>query len=259
MIKYVYGDLLDSPAQVLVNTVNTVGVMGKGIAKDFKSMYPKMFLQYKKICENNLLDIGKLWIYYTPQKWILNFPTKKHWRSKSEYEYIKLGLEKFVATYKEKKITSIAFPKLGCGNGGLDWEVVRPIMEEYLDSLPIDVYVYLDNRSINLEHENIAETKKWLMKKKENLTFNMFLEDLSSEIELDDTDLMEQLHMIWNKISYNNLYIQNNKDFSNDEVANKLFRLIRNLPYIKEIEIIARNNSSSIKRGFYLTGGSSDD
>lgn len=88
MIKYIQGDLFTSPAKVLVNTVNTDGVMGKGIALKFKKLYPDMFKKYQSFCDNKLLDIGKLWIYYSPNKWILNFLTKKHWRNKSEYEYI---------------------------------------------------------------------------------------------------------------------------------------------------------------------------
>ena len=87
MITYVACDLFLSPARVLVNTVNTVGVMGKGIAKDFKQIYPEMFREYQLLCENNWFDIGKLWLYKTQNKWILNFPTKRHWRQPSRPEY----------------------------------------------------------------------------------------------------------------------------------------------------------------------------
>ena len=121
MITYVVGDLFQSPAKVLVNTVNTVGVMGSGIAKDFKHIYPDMFKQYQQFCEQGQFNVGQLWIYKTPHKWILNFLTKAHWRQKSRPEYIEQGLQKFVATYAEKGITSISFPRLGCGNGELDW------------------------------------------------------------------------------------------------------------------------------------------
>lgn len=148
VIKYIKGDIFSSPAQVLVNTVNLDGVMGKGIAFQFKKLYPDMFKKYQMLCEKNMLDIGKLWLYKSEEKWILNFPTKRHWRNSSKLEYIEEGLKKFVATYKEKNITSIAFPKLGCGNGGLDWEVVKPIMDEYLKNLPIDIYIYEDEYMI---------------------------------------------------------------------------------------------------------------
>ena len=144
MITYVVGDLFTSPAKVLVNTVNTVGVMGKGIAKDFKRIYPEMFEQYQYFCEQGLFNVGQLWLYKTPHKWILNFPTKKHWRGKSKIDYIEDGLRKFVDTYDEKGIESISFPMLGCGHGGLVWEKeVQPLMENYLADLPINIFIHL--------------------------------------------------------------------------------------------------------------------
>src|SRR5438094_656515 len=116
MISYVTGDLFSSPAKVLVNTVNIVGVMGKGIALRFKQTYPEMFKEYQVLCEAGQLQIGSLWVFRTPHKWILNFPTKMHWRKPSAPEYVEAGLRKFVATYAAQGITSIAFPRLGCGN-----------------------------------------------------------------------------------------------------------------------------------------------
>ena len=97
MITYVSGDLFESPARVLVNTVNTVGVMGKGIAKEFKILFPEMFQRYRELCETRQFNIGNLYLYKTPHKWILNFPTKKHWRSPSRPEYIEEGLRKLVS------------------------------------------------------------------------------------------------------------------------------------------------------------------
>lgn len=188
MITYIKKDLFESPAQVLVNTVNTVGVMGKGIAKRFKQTYPDMFVQYQKYCENNMLDIGRLWIYKTPHKWVLNFPTKKHWRSPSKIEYIEEGLQKFVDTYEEKGITSISFPLLGCGNGGLDWESqVKPLMEKYLRPLPIEIYIHLNEKSAKPEHQNILEVKKWLQSMPEFLSFNEVWDDLLNKILFDHT------------------------------------------------------------------------
>jgi len=143
MLTYVDGSLFHSPARVLVNTVNVVGVMGKGIAKDFKAFFPEMFHDYQLRCENKTIDIGKLQLYRGPHKWVLNFPTKKHWRNPSKPEYIEAGLRAFVSGYARNGITSIAFPRLGCGNGELDWErQVRPLLERYLSRLPIDVYVH---------------------------------------------------------------------------------------------------------------------
>ncbi|MFH1549631.1 MAG: macro domain-containing protein, partial [Planctomycetota bacterium] len=174
MLTYVIGDLLKSPALALVNTVNTVGVMGKGIAKDFKKIYPKMFKEYQRLCETKKLTIGKLWLYKTPNKWILSFPTKTTWRKPSRIDYIKAGLEKFVSTYHKKGITSIAFPQLGCGNGELDWESqVQPLMEKYLKKLPIDVFVYAYAQKDPLipEHRNINEIRTWLESEPESLGF----------------------------------------------------------------------------------------
>ncbi|OJF94697.1 macro domain-containing protein [Alkalibacterium sp. 20] len=144
MLLYVKQDIFESPAQVIVNTVNTVGVMGKGIAKKYKQLYPDMYKQYREYCEQGLLDIGKLWLYKDENKWILNFPTKKHWRNPSKIDYIEKGLKKFVSTYEEKGIYSISFPQLGTGNGGLDWETeVKPLVDKYLKNLPIDIFVHI--------------------------------------------------------------------------------------------------------------------
>lgn len=181
MITYVVGDLFTSPAKVLVNTVNTVGVMGKGIAYEFKRIYPEMFEQYQFYCYNDMFDIGKLWLYKTSHKWILNFPTKKHWRNKSKVEYIAAGLEKFANTYDSKGIVSISFPMLGCGNGELDWEAqVQAVMEEYLRPLPIDTYIHLfkPDSTFVPEHRNISEMTKWLRSEPRYLPFVEFWEDI---------------------------------------------------------------------------------
>ncbi|MEO1666062.1 MAG: macro domain-containing protein [Chloroflexota bacterium] len=144
MIRYQHGNLMDSPAQTLVNPVNTVGVMGKGLALLFKQQYPAMFKQYKTLCSTGDIAIGKLWLYKSDAKWVLNFPTKQHWRSKSKLEYVEAGLRAFVAMYADAGITSAAFPMLGCGAGGLDWRTqVRPLMEQYLSSIPIGISIYL--------------------------------------------------------------------------------------------------------------------
>lgn len=141
-------NIFDSQCQTIVNTVNCVGVMGKGIALEMKNRYPDMFEKYKNLCENKLIDIGKLWIYThivekEIVKRILNFPTKIHWKNKSEYEYIEKGMQKFIETYQDKNITSIAFPMLGCNNGGLDSDMVLEIMLKYLskcDNLIVEIY-----------------------------------------------------------------------------------------------------------------------
>lgn len=143
MLAYLESDIFDSPAQALVNTVNIVGIMGKGIAKDFKLRYPEMFKEYKAICKANNLDIGQLHLYRSFNKTIINFPTKKHWRSPSKLEYLERGLQTFTTRFEELGLTSVAFPQLGTGNGELHWEnTVRPLMERYLKPLPISIFIH---------------------------------------------------------------------------------------------------------------------
>lgn len=180
MILYVQGDLFQSPAQVLVNTVNTKGVMGKGVALQFKQLFPEMFEQYQDLCEQGKIDIGKLWLYKSPHKWVLNFPTKKHWRYPSKLEYVITGLEKFVRSYDEMGIHSIAFPPLGCGNGQLDFKSqVQPIMHQYLSRLPIDIFIYPDrNDPFVPEHLDSKEMQTWLRTEPALLPFSEVWEDL---------------------------------------------------------------------------------
>ena len=149
-ITIIHGNIFNSHSQTIVNTVNCVGVMGKGIALVYKLRYPQLFEKYQAVCKRGLLDIGKLWLYKEAinAPWVLNFPTKKHWKYPSEYEYIEAGLQKFLSTYKEKGIESIAFPLLGANNGGLDSNKVLEIMNEYLMKcdIPVEIYLY-DPRS----------------------------------------------------------------------------------------------------------------
>ena len=180
MLTLVDGNLFTSPAKVLVNTVNTVGVMGKGIAKTFKDIYPQMFAEYQRLCETRQFQIGSLWLFKTPNKWILNFPTKQHWRAPSKIEYIEAGLKKFVAVYPRFGITSAAFPKLGCGNGGLNWEnQVAPLMKQYLDDLPIDIFIYDINTVMQrMEHEDLKEMTAWLREEPYTLAFEEVWSDI---------------------------------------------------------------------------------
>lgn len=148
MIVFKTGNLFNSESQTLVCTVNCEGVMGKGIALDFKKRFPDMFNEYRYACKNNRIKVGgDLWIYhyidlYKPKN-ILCFATKELWRNPSKLVWIERGLETFVKAYKGLGITSIAFPKLGCNNGGLDWEKeVKPLMFEYLQPLDIICEIY---------------------------------------------------------------------------------------------------------------------
>ncbi|MDE0679368.1 MAG: macro domain-containing protein [Gammaproteobacteria bacterium] len=180
MITYLSGDLFQSPANVLVNTVNTVGVMGKGIALKFKRIYPEMFEAYRDVCEQGELQIGRLFLYKTPNKWILNFPTKKHWRNPSRVEYIEAGLKKLRARYSEEGMTSIAFPELGCGNGELDFETqVKPLMERYLGNLSLPTFIYLsDVKTDPPEHKNVRSIKQWLRSEPYALPFDEVWQDI---------------------------------------------------------------------------------
>lgn len=137
------GNLFESNAQTWVNTVNCVGVMGTGIALEFKKRFPAMFQDYVSRCHAGAVQIGRPY-HYTDLLGasIVNFPTKKHWRSASRAQDIEQGLDYFVAHYQEWGIESVAFPPLGCGNGGLDWSVIGPLMYEKLNGLPIPVEIY---------------------------------------------------------------------------------------------------------------------
>lgn len=186
MLRYVTMNLFDSPAQTLVNAVNTVGIMGKGIAADFKKRYPDMFRKYRRYCDAGTLDIGKLYLYKSPNKWVLNLPTKKHWRYPSKVEYVEAGLKKFVETYAESGITSISFPQLGTGNGGLDWtSVVRPLMEQYLNGVTIPVYVHVARKPTDFVPEHLdREEVRALRAPRVTITFRDFLRDLHEHAEI---------------------------------------------------------------------------
>lgn len=191
MIKYVKGDMFKSPAKILVNTVNTVGVMGKGVALEFKKQYPEMFYCYKKLCEEKQLDIGKLFLWRKEKKWVLLFPTKKHWRNPSKIEYIESGLKKLVENWDKLGADSIAFPRLGCGNGGLDWNDVRPLMEKYLKNVPLQIYIYIDNYADpEPEHLQVSEIEKWLSGVNDVEGYEKFKLQLTDILENDNSILL---------------------------------------------------------------------
>lgn len=133
MIEFKQGNLLEEEAEALVNTVNCVGVMGKGIALQFKRAYPENFHQYEKACKAGEVKPGSMFTVATHSilkpRYIINFPTKRHWKGKSKIEDIKSGLVALVAELERLKIESIAIPPLGCGNGGLSWGDVKPLIE----------------------------------------------------------------------------------------------------------------------------------
>ena len=191
MLTYRRTSIMESTAQTLVNTVNCVGVMGKGLAKAFKEREPDMFRAYKKICDGHLLEPGKLWLWRGVNSWVLNFPTKNHWRQPAKLEWIELGLQKFVAEYTMRGIREISFPRLGCGNGGLHWDEVRPVMEHYLKDVSIPVYIHDHTRDIGLpEHlEFIAQQLK--QEHVQAVTFEGFLSAIKRMTEIGGNNLVE--------------------------------------------------------------------
>jgi len=146
MLRYTQGNLLDASAEALVNTVNEVGVMGKGIALMFRERFPENARVYFEASQAGQVRVGR--VLATPAgelfpKWIIHFPTKKHWRNPSGLEWVREGLVDLVRVVKELEIRSIALPPLGCTNGGLAWEQVRPLIEAAAAELPdVDVIVY---------------------------------------------------------------------------------------------------------------------
>ena len=143
MIRVLNGNLFDSEAQTLVNAVNCVGVMGKGIALEFKRRFPEMFEKYAARCARGEVVLGQPYLHKrVGPPWILNFPTKEHWRSAASLPGIIGGLDYLHGHYKEWEITSIAVPALGCGLGHLQWSVVGPLLRGRLSGfeIPVDLY-----------------------------------------------------------------------------------------------------------------------
>jgi O-acetyl-ADP-ribose deacetylase (regulator of RNase III) len=134
------GSILDADVEAVVNTVNELGYMGKGLALEFKTRYPANFKAYEAACEKGDVTVGRMFVtehidMFGP-RWLINFPTKRDWRNGSRIEWISSGLEDLVRVIGERQIRSIAIPPLGCGNGGLDWKTVRPLITDALSSLP---------------------------------------------------------------------------------------------------------------------------
>jgi O-acetyl-ADP-ribose deacetylase (regulator of RNase III) len=151
-LKIIEGNIFTTECQTIVNTVNCFGIMGAGIALECRYRYPEMFERYKEMCDKKLLDIGKLYLYQSKTKWILNFPTKNHWKFPTKPIYLEKGLLKFKETYEQKKIQSIAFPLLGAQNGGLSKDESLKLLQKHLKGIeiPIEIYIYKENASDDL-------------------------------------------------------------------------------------------------------------
>lgn len=145
MVELRRGDLFESGAEAIVNTINCVGVMGKGIALLFKQRYPDMFRTYVKYCNKKLIRVGKMWVWHTGEpdyRYIFNFPTKDDWRNPSKLEWISSGLDDLKNCVIMMGVESIAMPALGCTNGGLNFGDVRALVEEKLNDLEIPVILF---------------------------------------------------------------------------------------------------------------------
>lgn len=164
MIRFVTGNLLDAKVEALVNTVNTVGVMGKGIALQFKNRYPHNYQVYKRACKLKEFQTGQILTVkdgdLLDQKYIINFPTKAHWKSPSKLEYISSGLVALKQEIERLGIKSIAIPPLGCGNGGLDWTVVKSMIVDSLKDLDLDIIIYEPNADIKRTLQKESKPKQ---------------------------------------------------------------------------------------------------
>ena len=159
-MNFTQGNLLDARVEAVVNTVNTVGVMGKGIALMFREQYPENFRAYEAACKAGEVHVGKMFVTAGVEldgpRWIINFPTKKHWRQPTKLEWVRSGLVTLKEVIREKHIKSIAIPPLGCGNGGLDWAAVRPVIEAALGDLrDVEVIVY----EPTAKYQNVAKKR----------------------------------------------------------------------------------------------------
>jgi O-acetyl-ADP-ribose deacetylase (regulator of RNase III) len=164
MINSVTGSLLKAKADALVNTVNCVGVMGKGIALQFKQAFPENYKEYEKECKNGRMRVGKMFVHRTgtlfQPKYIINFPTKRHWKGKSRLDDIKLGLNDLIKVIRELDIKSIAIPPLGAGLGGLNWVEVKSLIETSFNKIPgVDVLLYEPKGAPEPDTIPIATTK----------------------------------------------------------------------------------------------------
>lgn len=152
MITFKTGDMFSIECDAIVNTVNCFGAMGKGVAKEFKNRWYDNFLEYKKLCDKKAIKIGKMFVFENTKsglKYLINFPTKNHWRYKSKLSYIDSGLDDLIDQIVKLEIKSIVIPPLGCGNGGLDWNVVKELIEEKLSILnDVEIIVYNPNKDI---------------------------------------------------------------------------------------------------------------
>jgi len=193
-IKIISGNIFSSKCETIVNTVNCVGVMGAGIAFEFKLRYPEMYAAYVDLCNKNQINIGALWLYRDKSQSILNFPTKTDWRLPSRIEYIQAGLEKFVSSYKEKNIQSIAFPILGGDRGGIPQKKSIDVMTKYLAKLDIDIEIYKYSPQQN--DELYDKTKNWLLSNDPKFIADKTKVNLQYVLKIIDAVNTENFHQL---------------------------------------------------------------
>jgi O-acetyl-ADP-ribose deacetylase (regulator of RNase III) len=164
MLTETHGNLLKANTEAIINTVNCVGVMGKGIALQFKQAFPSNYEAYRRACEHGQVKLGRMFVFDTGSmilpRWIINFPTKDHWKGKSKLRDIEFGLEDLVRVIREHKIKSIAVPPLGCGNGGLNWVDVKLSIEKAFAELPdVEVHLYPPEGAPKFDTMKVATTR----------------------------------------------------------------------------------------------------
>jgi O-acetyl-ADP-ribose deacetylase (regulator of RNase III) len=253
MIIYEKGDLFSqiNSVEAIINTVNCVGVMGKGVALEFKKRYPENFQKYKDKCVNKELSIGKSFVYKIPHsertKFIINFPTKKHWRNPSKIEYIIEGLDDLILIIKHYNIRSVAMPALGCGNGNLDWKIVKPLIEKKLSPLSeIKIIIYEPSSSTNKDlNKNITKKKPRLTSDRKKLL--LLMNDYNKFTKGPMVSFI-QTHIISYFLNFKNkkmkFELEENGPYQQD--VNKIILLLSQY-YIKPIESIEPNLPKQIK------------
>jgi O-acetyl-ADP-ribose deacetylase (regulator of RNase III) len=227
-IVEINGNIFESSCQTIVNTVNCVGVMGKGIAFEYRNRYPEMYHAYVQICETKQLRPGLLHLWTKSCPWILNFPTKDHWKLPSKIEYVDQGLTKFRETYVDRGITSIAFPELGTSSGGLEWCQVGSLMYCHLEPLPnlaVEIYHYSPNSKDSFFDQFYQKVHRFSMN------------DYKHYIGLSSRQAKLLQEAIWEKRVHNMIELQQLEGIGEKSLA-KIYNFVNSL---KEKRIITES------------------
>lgn len=181
MLTIVYGDLLMSPARVLVNPVNTVGTMAGDLGEDLRQVYPAMFAEYQRLCEADQLNIGQVMLYRTPHKWILNLPVKRHYRANVRLDAVESGLRRIATLYAEQHFTSISLPAAELCDSPSDQPALMGLLRSYLGTLPIMVYAHLPaDPPLQEARHNITTLARWLHGTPQHVSFETFWRGIAS-------------------------------------------------------------------------------